>query len=366
MSVRIDNFVSVNITRRTAFAQAEYDTALFISAYDISDYGYYTLSGGGTMDGTKENPYSAKAVMDDLPGAVAIFFENGGKCLHIMESITYSTESGTGWIVGDTGGDYELPLNEIVVFGPDVAATAIAANPTEGIYQKLFLVQQSATAAPETTASGLIYKVNLDMASAQPSTGDICGTIAAYYTKILLDDPRTIRDYMFTAEIVATASQMTADEDVKDCIARNLNCDTYLAGAVRNIGGNDSTGEDITNLFMRIVLQQVLSNALLNLLASKIKLNQNGIISVKNACSAVLQRFVNNGYIDPEKLWTEPDLYIDNNLVVAQDTPLTGGYLIYVGKITKQNIADRQIPNVYILYGDSVGVRKIVVSGEVF
>lgn len=363
MSVRIDNFVSVNITRRTAFAQAEYDTAVFVANADIGDYGYYTVSGGPTKRGTKADPYSIKDYIDDLPGGVLIFFENGGKCLHIIEGIAYSTTSGTGWVATETGGgETELPLNEIVIFGPSVAAAAIAANPTEGIYQKLFLVQQGDTATPETTASGLIYKVN----DAVATTGDICGTIAAYYTKILLDDPRTIRDYMFTPETVATASQMNADEGVKECIAANLNCDTYLAGAVRNIGGNDSTGEDITNLFMRIVLQQVLSNALLNLLASKIKLNQNGIISVKNACSAVLQRFVNNGYIDPEKLWTEPDLYIDNNLVVAQDTPLTGGYLIYVGKITKQNIADRQIPNVYILYGDSVGVRKIVVSGEVF
>ena len=171
---------------------------------------------------------------------------------------------------------------------------------------------------------------------------------------------------MFTAETVDNGSQLTDDTDVKACIQNNINCDAYLAGSIRNIGGNDSTGEDITNLFMRIVLQQVLSNTLLNLLASKIKINQSGVISVKNACSAALQRFVNNGYIDTEKLWTEPDLYVDNEFVVAQDTPITGGYLVHVGKITKQNIADRQIPNVYILYGDSVGVRKIVVSGEVF
>lgn len=364
MSVRIDNFVSVNITRRTAFAQAEYDTAVLVKDGPASN-GYYTLSGGGTMNGTKENPRSAQPYMGDdtVDKDIRVFFENGGKCLHLVSSVALNSTSGTGWFInGSTTASDELPLNEVVIFGSGVGAANISTNPTEGIYQKLFLVQQGDTAVPETTASGLIYKVN----DAVSTTGDICGTIAAYYTKILLDDPRTIRDYMFTPEVVKTASQMNYDEGVKECIAANLNCDTYLAGAVRNIGGNDSTGEDITNLFMRIVLQQVLSTALLNLLASKIKLNQNGIISVKNACSAVLQRFVNNGYIDPEKLWTEPDLYIDNNLVVAQDTPLTGGYLIYVGKITKQNIADRQIPNVYILYGDSVGVRKIVVSGEVF
>lgn len=363
MSVRIDNFVSVNITRRTAFAEAEYDTAVLVKEGSGVTTGYYTLSGGGTMNGTKENPYSAQRYMVDntVDKDVRLFFENGGKYLHFVSSIDFVSDSGTGWVFNGGGPGNELPLNEVVIFGSGVAATDINKNPAEGIYQKLILAQVEDTGAQSLARSGLVYKINL-----ANNTGDVCAATAAYYTKILLNDARTIRDYMFTAETVDDGSQLTDDTDVKACIQNNINCDAYLAGSIRNIGGNDSTGEDITNLFMRIVLQQALSNTLLNLLASKIKLNQNGIISVKNACSAVLQRFVNNGYIDPEKLWTEPDLYIDNNLVVAQDTPLTGGYLIYVGKITKQNIADRQIPNVYILYGDSVGVRKIVVSGEVF
>ena len=362
MSVRIDNFVSVNITRRTAFAEAEYDTAVLVKEGPASN-GYYTLSGGGTMNGSKENPYSAQPYMVDNTEDedIRLFFENGGKCLHLVSIIDVNSESGTGWFVNGGGPGKELPLNEVVIFGSGVGQPVIGANPTEGIYQKLILAQVENTSVQSLTRSGLVYKINV-----ANNTGDVCAATAAYYTKILLNDARTIRDYMFTAETVDNGSQLTDDTDVKACIQNNINCDAYLAGSIRNIGGNDSTGEDITNLFMRIVLQQVLSNTLLNLLASKIKINQSGVISVKNACSAALQRFVNNGYIDTEKLWTEPDLYVDNEFVVAQDTPITGGYLVHVGKITKQNIADRQIPNVYILYGDSVGVRKIVVSGEVF
>ena len=383
MSVRLDNFVKVNISRRIYAPNVDaFDTAVYVSQTVVR--GYYAINGGSAgADGTKEKPFAPIST----DGYMAVFFGCGGKFLHVVYDLQNDQQTlsdGTDVSVlcyteADNGTLKELPLNEIVIFHDKAVTPTIWGNSGTiesvdysygGIYQKVWINSTNATTTTVEQESGNVVKY-----TASANTDYIVATVAAYYSKINLNDERTIRDYAFTAENFLIDFDLggtniveftETNNTVASCMAGNILVDTYLAGSIRNIGGNDLTGEDITNLVMRIILQQTVTNSLVTLLSSKIKLNMSGITSVKAAISNELLRYVANGYIDIEKVWQEDDLYIDNELVATQNGTLPNGFAIHVSPISNDDVKNHRIPAIYILYGDSVGVRTIEITGEVF
>lgn len=369
MSVKLDNFVDVKIVKRAAApSPAVFDTAVFVSSEESgAPYNCYVTitggTGGPTNRGTKANPYS---LTDTFAGTstfgsdsfIKCFFDNGGKYLHVISGLAYNSTDKL-WYINTT--TTELPQNEIVIFSDSTLTPTIV----EGPDQKIFLCSITATTIPAgTSGSGIVY--NYRPANVEYNGFGIAA-IAAYYTKINISNSSTIKDYAFTAQKELHAGAIvTNNTDAATCIANHINCTVYLAGANRNIGGDDSTGEDITNLFMRIALQQTLTNRLLNVLVTKLPLNQIGINMIQAAVCAELNIYVNNGYIDTSKIWVEDDLYIDGELVAAQGNSLPGGYAIHIAPITAANYTNHQAPEIYILYGDIVGIRKIVITGEAF
>ena len=390
MSVRLDNFVKVNISRRIYAPNLDaFDTAVYVSQEQTVTPGYYAINGGSAnADGTKEKPFAPIST----DGYMAVFFGCGGKFLHVVYDLRNqqqtlsdgTTVSVLCYVNGQNDETLkELPLNEIVIFhDKDITPTVWGNSGTigsgddavdysyGGIYQKVWINSTVDTTTTVEQESGNVVKY-----TASATTDYIVATVAAYYTKINLNDERTIRDYAFTAENflidfdlggTSIVEFTETNNTVASCMAANILVDTYLAGSIRNIGGNDLTGEDITNLVMRIILQQTVTNSLVTLLSSKIKLNMSGITSVKAAISNELLRYVANGYIDTEKVWQEDDLYIDNELVVTQNGTLPNGFAIHVSPISSDDVKNHRIPAIYILYGDSVGVRTIEITGEVF
>lgn len=387
MSVRLDNFVKVNISRRIYAPNLDaFDTAVYVSQTVAP--GYYAINGSGT-DGTKEKPFAPIST----DGYMAVFFGCGGKFLHVVYDLQNDQQTlSDGTTVSvlcytEQGGSNatlkELPLNEIVIFHDKAVTPTVGGNSGTigsgdeavdysygGIYQKVWINSTHDVTTTIEKESGNVVKY-----TASADTDYIVATVAAYYTKINLNDERTIRDYAFTAENFLIDFKLggtniveftETNNTVAACMAENILVDTYLAGSIRNIGGNDLTGEDITNLVMRIILQQTVTNSLVTLLSSKIKLNMSGITSVKAAISNELLRYVANGYIDTEKVWQEDDLYIDNELVATQNGTLPNGFAIHVSPISSDDVKNHRIPAIYILYGDSVGVRTIEITGEVF
>lgn len=373
MSVRLDNFVKVNISRRIYAPNLDaFDTAVYVSQTVAP--GYYSINGSGT-DGTKEKPFAPIST----DGYMAVFFGCGGKFLHVVYDLQNDQQTlsdGTTVSVlcyteqGSNATPKELPLNEIVIFHDKTITPTVWGYSYDGIYQKVWINSTNDITTSVPKESGNVVKY-----TASATTDYIVATVAAYYTKINLNDERTIRDYAFTAENFLIDFELggtniveftETNNTVAACMAENILVDTYLAGSIRNIGGNDLTGEDITNLVMRIILQQTVTNSLVTLLSSKIKLNMSGITSVKAAISNELLRYVANGYIDTEKVWQEDDLYIDNELVATQNGTLPNGFAIHVSPISSDDVKNHRIPAIYILYGDSVGVRTIEITGEVF
>lgn len=387
MSVRIENFVDVKITRRAVQeSDGAYDTAVYVVASTASQgNAFYFINGkNGTGDGTKNNPKTIDAVSGDnnLKYFGIEFFANGGKKLHVVNSLSFSSTDNC-WNFTDKKNSTatHLPVEEILIFDTSATQTNAStnANTVSGIEKKIFINTTNSTSLssylPYTIAVYKNVEVSTNVAGEKPNVS--AAPFLAYYTKIIKNSSVDTSDLAFTktsfVDVVENSTTHKVviteptDTEAKEMIKKNINFIATIAGVPMIIGGSDKTGEnDITNLFMQIVLQQTLTNALMKLLSSKIKLNIAGITSVKNAVGVELDKYVNYGYISTDKLWTEDDLYLDGELIAAKGSPLARGYVVHVSPITQENIKDHQIPTIYVLYGDSVGVRKIVVQGEVF
>lgn len=371
MSIALDNFVNVSITRRafTSLDNLVYDTVVYCAPTTITTTGYVTNTGSSGANGTKAKPYSLtdlnvaapKAGDKDLYEWAQRFFANGGKYIHVVKSLIATT---LNLVDGTSIVTLDVPVNEIFLI--DEANVSAAAGYSDaftkfaqlkGQHQKIWVTKATTTDKLDGKPEGYVAVYNNSTAY-----------LAAYYTKFRIAEANNVKDYSFTPVTVVKDLPITDAENntLVTAMGNHYNVISYLAGSYRALNGDDINGNDLTNLFMRVVLQQTLATALINLLTTKIKLNSTGIASVKSVLTYELNRFVTNGYISTDKIWPEDDLYLDGELIVAKGFSIPGGYTIHVSPITQSNIENRQIPPIYILYGDQVGVRKIVLTGEVF
>lgn len=344
--INLRDFVDVTITRITPVNRLQHDTVVMINAQATP--GYYSINGTTTGDGTKTKPkpLSALTYFDTTENFMTTFTANGGKSIHAVSGVKITN----GIWTADSNA--EIPMEEVIIYGSYNDLKDVTANGT-GIQQKLLVTTKNDS-----------WK-NPDIGWLALCDNEyVAGVMCAYLTNLDFTKADIAKDFTFT--VANGFANVTASYIATSAPTDNTTVVAYLAGDYRALGGDDSKGQSVTNDFMQIVLTQELTNRLLRVLVSKIRLDSNGINAVKNACSRVLNQFVTNGYISTEKAWTDPDLYIDNELVAAENTPLIDGYKIHVSPITEINITEHQIPAVYILYGDQVGVRKIVITGEVF
>lgn len=344
--IDLRDFVDVNITRITPVNRLQHDTIVMVN--DQVTAGYYSVGGTATGDGTKDKPKPLSEITGDTRAErfMSTFTANGGKSVHVVATVKIANGIWTD------GSDVAIPIEEIIVYGDYNALNTVTANGT-GIQQKLLVTPKNNS----WSDTGIAYLAICD-------NEYVAGVMCAYLTGLDSTRADIAKDFTFT--VANGFANLSASYIATSVPTDKMNVVAYLAGDYRILGGDDGKGQSVTNDFMQIVLTQELTNRLLRVLVSKIRLDSNGINAVKNACSRVLNQFVTNGYISTEKAWTDSDLYIDDELVAAQNTPLIDGYKIHVSPITDVNIAEHQIPAVYILYGDQVGVRKIVITGEVF
>ena len=131
----------------------------------------------------------------------------------------------------------------------------------------------------------------------------IGASILAYYTAIDVYSYNSTQDYMFTTENYendpTNSKYYVFDSDalVKKAIAYDMNIDTKLIDRVKNIGGNDTAGYDLTNQFMLLVIQQTLTSVVIQVLENKIRYDASGLNTILNAIVQELNRYVNNGYL---------------------------------------------------------------------
>ena len=201
-------------------------------------------------------------------------------------------------------------------------------------------------------------------------------TIAAYFSKTNINKTNSIYDYAFTQEkmtsIVKNKEVNFEGEDITDdkfktILDNNMNVDIMLAETVRNCGGNNKDGSDLINNFVRIILHQTVTDSLINLLTQKIK-NSTGISKIYTVLSQELEKYLNNGYLTTDEIWTDEDLVINGYTIIEKGTALTSGYIIKVlpyNSLTEEEKSNNSVPQIYIILADQYGIRKITINGEI-
>lgn len=200
---------------------------------------------------------------------------------------------------------------------------------------------------------------------------------AAYLSKARVDDMASLQDYAFTQENVTSyfsaGSIVTENAIGVNLIQKHFNFDSRIANQIRNFPGDTITGADMMNYYIRILMTQDLSEGILNLLASKIRFNQSGLNRVSNAIAQVMNAYIDNGFLDPEFVWTGDDIVYSfngvNYLVCARNTPLVKGYkasLLPLTSLTREQRESHALPPVYIVFADQTGIRSVLIEGDLF
>ena len=194
-------------------------------------------------------------------------------------------------------------------------------------------------------------------------------TIAAYLSRVNVYRTNTVADYMFTQETLT--DEKVDDTTFGSILNENMNVDVYLAGAVRNMGGNLKNGADLINSYVKIILHQTLTERLLDLLTTKIK-GARGLAQIYATVAQELEAYRSCGYLTTDKVWTDEDLTTTYNgqtyTIITKGTPLLLGYSIKILPLSSLTLVDkteRKTPPIYIIIADQYGIRKITINGEV-
>ena len=366
MSIKLENFVDVTILHHeTLTASHKRDTTvLFVDSSftmkDVSDTNFVFTS---LEDFTSR---VASATSLSWYAYVQKYFANGGIKLFIQNVENTA--------IAITAAVRALPNDYIVIAytGTQSTLESVAASYVQyatsnqvkySIESKVFISYVTATTADSTPLLVRKYVTNA-------SYGSDVMTIAAYLSKIDIEGIETVHDYDFTLENVESVlDDNTTFETLQE---NNINVDIYLAGAVRNIGGNTCDGHDLVNEYMLICLHQTLTNAVLQALTTKVKGNS-GLSVIKTYMIQELNKYVTNGYLATDKLWKFDTMSVSYNggtyTIIEKNTPLLAGFKIVIlpyNSLNETDIQNKKTPPIYVIIADAYGIRKVTINGEVF
>lgn len=383
-TVKIQNFVDVNIIRKNrAVKSGTRDTVILFTNEANLDVSENPITEIIEINSLVEAKEKLTGVMPNALKYCTVYFNNGGKKLLLYTNINSN----------------EIDLSEIaneyicIAYASDVTTQATDAQnllalahemeAKTGIEQKIILTRTTSTTAIQTTITydaGTANETTITVNSAETknfvlkyASNTNLGaemTIAAYLSKINVYGTNSIFDYMFTIED-ANNEEIT-DAQYKSIINNNINVDFTLANEVRNCGGNCSNGDDLVNTYVLIVLQQTLTDAVVELLATKLK-NQSGINKLYPTITAELEKYKSSGYLTTDKIWTYDDLYYTwhdkQYLIIEQGTAIQNGYYIKILPYADLDDTDKQnrkAPPIYVIIAEQYGIRSIQIDGEAF
>ena len=200
-------------------------------------------------------------------------------------------------------------------------------------------------------------------------------TIGAYLSRIDVYGTETVQDYAYTREI-SYSKNISLDENIdddtfKNIIESNCNVDIYLAGSVRNCGGNLTNGLDLVNQYVLIILHQTLTDRVLSVLANKVK-GQTGVNIIHTTIVSEMDRYLLNGYLNTDRIWNRESVEITYNgqsySIIEADTPLDSGYkvvILPISSLSDDDIKNHSVPPIYVILSDSYGIRYVTINGDV-
>lgn len=349
--IDLTRFVNININyyESTKLSSGRVMVALFVKSSEASFSENYI-----ELDGKNDNNYSK--LSGDAKSYVDIFFSCGGTKLRIQK-----INSGTSATATDVD---SLPYQAIVI-ASSCGYNLNVENYNSGkknINKKLILMKSSTPTDSYSNNEGVAVKVySSDKTGYEMS-------IAAYLSLININENNSIQDYDFTSEFNLEA-EPTNDSILGDVMNKNNNIDMVLAGNTRNIGGNCTNGKDLVGWFSLILMQQTLSERLVDLLSTKIK-GIRGLSAIYNTLSNELDKYVDNGLLTTDKIWDKDTQTISKNnktyTLIEKGTPLSLGYYITIlpfSSLTDDEKENHSAPYIYIALATYYGIRKIDIEG---
>ena len=192
----------------------------------------------------------------------------------------------------------------------------------------------------------------------------------AFTTQIRLDGFNTIEDYCYT------------DEDGLEIIDSTGHYDTWITkynfvekvgNKVLNFGGNLYDGTSIDSDFGVTCIENDIAYALLDIVTSKIRITPTAQTRVVTAINTVLNRYINNGLILSNSVYSGEDMFIKYNektySIIHKGTTLLNGYYVFTVPVSAISVEDKQnkkFTPIIVVIMTSAGARTISVTGYAY
>lgn len=192
----------------------------------------------------------------------------------------------------------------------------------------------------------------------------------AFTTQIRLDGFNTIEDYCYTDEGGLTV--IDSKDDYTTWITK-YNFVDKVGNKVLNFGGNLYNGTSIDSDFGVTCIENDIAYALLDIVTSKIRITPTAQTRVVTAINTVLNRYINNGLILSNSVYSGEDMFIKYNektySIIHKGTTLLNGYYVFTVPVSAISVDDKQnkkFTPIIVVIMTSAGARTISVSGYAY
>lgn len=192
----------------------------------------------------------------------------------------------------------------------------------------------------------------------------------AFTTQIRLDGFNTIEDYCYTDENGLTVIDSKGHYDTW---ITKYNFVDKVGNKVLNFGGNLYNGTSIDSDFGVTCIENDIAYALLDIVTSKIRITPTAQTRVVTAINTVLNRYINNGLILSNSVYSGEDMFIKYNektySIIHKGTTLLNGYYVFTVPVSAISVEDKQnkkFTPIIVVIMTSAGARTISVSGYAY
>lgn len=192
----------------------------------------------------------------------------------------------------------------------------------------------------------------------------------AFTTQIRLDGFNTIEDYCYTDE---DGLKIIDSKDNYTTWITKYNFVDKVGNKVLNFGGNLYNGTSIDSDFGVTCIENDIAYALLDIVTSKIRITPTAQTRVVTAINTVLNRYINNGLILSNSVYSGEDMFIKYNektySIIHKGTTLLNGYYVFTVPVSAISVEDKQnkkFTPIIVVIMTSAGARTISVSGYAY
>lgn len=201
-------------------------------------------------------------------------------------------------------------------------------------------------------------------------TTDDALSFLAFTTQIRLDGFNTIEDYCYTDE---NGLEIIDSKGHYDTWITKYNFVDKVGNKVLNFGGNLYNGTSIDSDFGVTCIENDIAYALLDIVTSKIRITPTAQTRVVTAINTVLNRYINNGLILSNSVYSGEDMFIKYNektySIIHKGTTLLNGYYVFTVPVSAISVEDKQnkkFTPIIVVIMTSAGARTISVSGYAY